>query len=407
MKKHLIYIYGAVFLTAAASCGKDKAITPVVSPITVVPPPVTVPPATVSYLSLAKETHDFVVSNLLTSNYSYRMNTTTHANECYEWYNVSQIYADAAMVEAGDASFLPYMNSTFKFMENMWDKKDARGGYFSSVNLDGTGATGDKFVDDNGLTGMVYLEAYDITTGADKQAYLDKAKACGDWIINSGLWDNTYGGGFWWSTAKTFKPTQANGVAMQLFLRLYKLTGQTTYRDWAVSVNTWLINNMYDSTTGLYIWKIDGSGNGTKHTELFTYDNAVMIEANLLYSQAMNDDSFLTKAQLLGNAMNKTLWNATYKGYIFNTGATDGRINPAWCAWGSQGMIRLYEADHNAMWLTYAKANIDRLNIATRNAATHGYYFFAAFDGKNRSPELEEVDQAWMQRVQALMFKYQ
>jgi hypothetical protein len=31
---------------------------------------------------------------------------------------------------------------------------------------------------------------------------------------------------------------------------------------------------------------------------------------------------------------------------------------------------------------------------------------FASFGGGNRSPEFEGVDQAWMQRVQALMSKY-
>ena len=212
----------AVVIIAAASCSKDT-ITPA-PPVT--PPVDTTPVVPVSYLTLANETHGFIVGNLMTQYSSYRANTTSHSTVAYEWYNASQIYADAAMVGAGDSSYLSYMNNTFKWMDNMWDKADPNGGYFAACNLNGSGAGGDKYVDDNGLTGMVFLEAYDVTTGADKQAYLDKAKACGGWIMNSGLWDNTYGGGFWWSTAKTFKPTQANGVALQLFLRLYNITGQ-------------------------------------------------------------------------------------------------------------------------------------------------------------------------------------
>ena len=402
MKKIFLYGWMSAIILITASCGKEK-----VTPVTPVIPVDTTPVTPVSYLTLAKETHNFTTGNLITQYSSYRANTTSHSNESFEWYNVSQIYADAAMVAAGDASYLPYMNNTFRWMENMWDKADPNGGYFAACNLDGSGAGGDRYVDDNGLTGMVFLEAYDITTGADKQAYLDKAKACGDWIINSGLWDNTYGGGFWWSTAKTFKPTQANGVALQLFLRLYKITGQTVYRDWARQVDTWLNDKMYDATKRLYIWKIDGAGSGTKHTELFTYDNAVMVEANLLYSTILNDDSYLTKAQALGSAMNSVLWNPLYKMYIFNTSPTESRVNPAWCAWGSQGMIRLYEADKDKKWLTYAKGNIDGLNKACRDANTHGYYFFARPDATDRAPELETVDQAWMQRVQALYSKYQ
>lgn len=383
------------------SCKKDPAVVPVTPPPVVTP---TTPGAPVDYLKLAKETHTFTVNNLLTGSYGYRANTTTHANNCYEWYNVSQIYADAAMVGIGETSYLAYMNNTFKFMENMWDKKDLRGGYFASVNLDGSGAAGDKYVDDNALTGMVFLEAAEVTSGADKQAYLAKAKACGDWLINSGLWDTVYGGGFYWNTAKPEKPTQTNGLALQLFLKLYSLTGESIYRDWARQVDSWLNAKMLDANTGLYIWKIDGAGEGTKHNEKFTYDNAIMVEAFILYSKIMNDASYLAKAQKLGKAMNTTLWNAVYKGYVFNTAET--RINPAWCAWGSQAMIRLYEADKNDSWLVYAKENINRLNIANRNTLTLGYHFFASFDGQNRSSEMETVDQAWMQRIQALLSKY-
>jgi len=397
-------IAAAVVLTA--SCSKDKEVTPGGGGGGT-KPPVVVPPATkANYLQLAKETRTFISNNLLTSNFSYRANTTTNASACYEWYNVSQIYADAALVAAGDASALPYMNNTFKFMENFWDKSDMRGGYFASVSLNGTGASGDKFVDDNGLTGMVYLEAYDITSGADKAAYLAKAKACADWLINSGLWDNTYGGGFWWSTSKPFKPTQSNGVAMQLFAKLYTVTGETTYRDWAVQVNNWLRNTMFDSASGLYIWKIDGAGTGTKHFEKFTYDNAVMLEADILLGKATNDPSYLSKAQAIGNSMNAVLWNSQYKGYIFNTDPTQTRVNPAWCGWGTQGMIRLYEQDKDEKWLTYARNNIDALNKAARNADSHAYYFFAGFAGNDRAPEIEGVDQAWMQRIQAMMAKY-
>ncbi|RYE20951.1 MAG: hypothetical protein EOP51_16725 [Sphingobacteriales bacterium] len=402
MKK--IISNGCLLLAVAmmASCGKDD------KPWVQTPPPAdTTVVSTIDYLKLAKETHSFTVGNLLTQYSSYRSNTTSGANQISEWYQVSQMYADAAMIQAGQANYLSYMNNTFIWMENLWDKNNPSGGYFAACNLNGSGAGGDKYVDDNGLTGMVYLEAYDITTGADRDAYFNKAKACGDWLINSGLWDNTYDGGFWWSTEKTFKPTQANGVALQLFLRLYKITGQQVYKDWAIKTDTWLQEKMYDNAKKLYIWKIDGPGAGTKHTEVFTYDNAVMIEANLLHNTVLNEPSYLTKAQSLGTAMNTVLWNQQYKMYLFNTQPTQNRVNPAWCGWGSQGMIRLYEADGNKLWLTYAKNNIDGLNKSNRNATTFGYHFFAAFNGTDRAPEFETVDQAWMQRVQALYSKYQ
>lgn len=400
MKRWLFLITCAALLEF--SCSK-KAVP---GPDPVIPPDTTIT-TPVSYLKLARETHGFTTGNLMTQYGSYRANTTSHSNIAYEWYIVSQIYADAAMISAGDTMYHTYMNRTFTWMENMWDQSSPIGGYFAACNLDSTGAGGDKYVDDNSLSGMVYLDAYDITTGYVRQAYLDKAKACGDWLINSGLWDNIAGGGFWWSTQKTDKPTQTNGLAMQLFLRLYELTGQIIYKNWAVQIDTWLSSKMFDTSSGLFIWKYDGPNATVKHSEKFTYDNAIMLEAYLLYSKILGNASYLAKAQALGQAMNITLWNPAKKAYIFNTDPTQTRVNPAWCGWGSQGMIKLYEADGNRTWLNYAKQNIDALNFACRNASNYSYCFFASLDGSNRSSEIEGVDQAWMQRVQALLSKYQ
>jgi uncharacterized protein YyaL (SSP411 family) len=375
-----------------------------VAPVTTPPPKDTTSPVpTVSpYLVKARETHAFITAQLLTPYGSYRANTTTEVNSSFEWYTVSHLYADAAMVALGDSSYAESMNRTFQWMENMWDGSQVHGGYFGYARPDGTGASGIKYIDDNSLTGMVFLEAYDVTRGAQQAAYLNKARACADWVINSGLWDTTFGGGFWWNTEKQYKPTQSNGLALQLFLRLYELTGETYYRDWAISVNSWLTNRLYDPSSGLFLWQFDNTGK--KYTEIFTYDNAIMVEAYLLYSQVMHDDTYLSRAQTLGRAMNQTLWNPIHNVYIFNT--ADLRVNGAWCGWASQAMIKLYEADGNAQWLAYAKGNIDAINRVLRNPTSFGYYQFAGLDGGGRYANLEGVDQAWMQRVQALLSPY-
>ncbi len=388
-----------LLIVLMSSCSKAKD-----NPTPIIPAPVDTTPAhPISvYLTKAKETQDFITSSLLTSYISYRVNTSSNTNSAFEWYNASQIYADAAMIEIGDSSYLSSMNATFKWMENLWDKSDPNGGYFAFCNLDGSGATGTKYVDDNSLTGIVYLQAYDVTNGTDKSAYLAKAEACANWIINSGLWDNSLGGGFWWNTEKIDKPTQTNGLVMQLMLHLYAITGQTIYHDWALSVNNWLTSKMFDSSTDLFIWQYDNTGK--KYSEIFTYDNAIMLEAYLWYSKAMNDPSYLSKAEAIANAMNKTLWDGTHNVYIFNT--SDKRINPAWCGWASQSMIRLYEADKNTSWLSYAKGNIDAINTVLRDPNSHGYYQFAGLDGAGRYSNFEGVDQAWMERVQTLLSKY-
>lgn len=361
------------------------------------------PPATSVYLSNARSTHSFIAAYYLTPYGSYRVNTTTNTTGAFEWYNASQLYADAAMVASGDASYAPYMNNTFTWLQKLWDRNDANGGYFASAGLDGSGAAGDKYVDDNSLTGVAYLAAYDVSAGSVQSNYLAAAENCAKWLMNSGLWDTTFGGGFWWSTQKTVKPTQSNGLALQLFLRLYQITGQAVYHDWAVQINTWLNSAMLDRATGLYVWQLEK--NGTLDTYKFTYDNAIMVEADLLWAKTMGDNTYETKAEALGNAMIKTLYSVNYNVFIFNT--NDLRVNPCYCGWASQAMISLYQADGNSSWLTYAKANINEINVVLKNSANNGYYQYAGLNGSGRYSNMEGVDQAWMERVEVLLSKYE
>ncbi|WP_461450400.1 glycoside hydrolase family 76 protein [Mucilaginibacter sp.] len=394
--KNFVYGSMAALIILAASCSKSSVNPPKNPPVDTTK---TVTPTSL-YLTNARSTHGYIANNYLTSYGSYRVNTTTNTGSAFEWYNASQLYADAEMVSLGDQSYLQYMNNTFTWLQKLIDKADTSGGYFASAGLDGSGGSGLKYVDDNSLTGMAYLAAYDVTTGTTQTNYLNAAKGCADWLMYSGQWDSTLGGGFWWNTDKTVKPTQSNALALQLFSRLYKITGQSIYHDWAVQINTWLNTKMY-GTNGLYIWQIEA--NGTVDSQNFTYDNAIMVEADLLYGQAMNDNTYLTKAQALGNAMIKTLWDVTHNVFIFNT--TDIRVNPCYSGWASQAMVKLYESDNNNTWLTYAKGNIDQINNVLRNSA-FGYYNYAGLDGSGRYTNLEGVDQAWMQRVQGLLSKY-
>jgi uncharacterized protein YyaL (SSP411 family) len=257
-------------------------------------------------------------------------------------------------------------------------------------------------VDDNSLIGLTYLDAYAVTTSDQRAQYLSSAQAIANWLMKSGMWDSKFGGGFWWSTDKTVKPTQSNGLAMQLFLRLYQITRDPAYKDWAQSIDTWLRSAMFNSGNGLYNWQI--KSDGTLQTLQFTYDNAIMIEALILYGQIVGDKSYLQEAEALAASLNKVLYVSSSGVYQFNTG--DRRVNPTWCGWASQAMITLYEADKNRTWLTYAKSNIDFMNAHMRDANTRAYYQFGNVDGTGVNSDIEAVDQAWMQRIQALYSRY-
>jgi uncharacterized protein YyaL (SSP411 family) len=352
------------------------------------------------YWTLAEDTHDFVVGNLLTSYNSYEIEPGS--GTAYAWYTGSQIDADGIMLQEGDSRYSSYMNNAYEWMGNLWDSSSPAGGYYAAANVNGSGAGGDQYVDDNSLIGLAYLDAYAVTTGSQQAAYLASAEAIANWLMQSGQWDSTFGGGFWWSTQKTVKPTQSNGLALQLFLRLYQITGQSYYESWAESIDSWLESTMYNTSDGLYNWEIES--NGTLETTQFTYDNSIMIEAFILYSQILQNPSYLTKAESLANSLNTVLWNSSYQVYAFNTGSAT--VNPTWCGWASEALIRLYQADGNTTWLSYAQENIDFMNTYLRNASTYGYYSSSNIDGSDASSTYQGVDQAWMQKIQALMALY-
>jgi len=349
--------------------------------------------------------HADVVHDFQTCSNSYRIEPGS--DTAYEWYCVSQMYADAAMAASGDSNYLQSMDKTYAWINHLWDIRNPGGGYFASADIKGCDAGGGKYVDDNSLAGNVYLDCYAVSSGAAKTNYLYSAMAAANWLMSSGEWDNTFGGGFWWDMNRKNKPTQSNGLAMQLFLRLYQITGRVCYRDWAISIKNWLEARMFNSVDGLYVWQIttNGTPEGLKSPVEFTYDNAIMIEADLLYCQVMSANDYEAKAQNLARSLNAKLWNNSFGCYYFNT--SDGRVNPCWCGWASQSLIKLFQADGNTSWLKYAQRNIDYMNHYLRNTKVHAYFQFCDMNGSNvTTNRVEEVDQAWMQRVQALLSKY-
>lgn len=370
----------------------------------IIPPSIAIPAAAQAsnsaYWNLAQETHNYIVGNLLTIYGSYEIQPGS--NTSYAWYDGSQISADAEFVLAGDNRYIPYMNNTYGWMGNLWDIGSPNGGYFAAANVDGTNAGGGQYVDDNSLIALAYLDAYEVSSGTFQAQYLASAEACANWLINSGQWDSTYGGGFWWNTDKQLKPTQSNGLALQLFLRLYKITGNTLYRTWAVKVDKWLNDVMFDRSNGLYIWQIQ---DGIKQTTNFTYDNAIMIDAELLYAEILPNHGYISKAEKLAASLSNVLWNEPSGVYALNTGSA--LVNPTWSGWATLSLLHLYKVAPKPVYLDHARRNVDFMNANLRNSLDGGYYRFCNTDGTNLdTTDIESVDQAWMQRLQALLSTY-
>ncbi len=102
--------------------------------------------------------------------------------------------------------------------------------------------------------------------------------------------------------------------------------------------------------------------------------------------------------------MHRALWDATSGGYVIST--SDRRLSPVYSGWASCTLIRLFEADGNKKWLDRAEQNANAIDARLRDGSTHGYYASSNPDGSDRVAFVQEVDQAWMQRVSAMLAKH-
>ena len=175
-----------------------------------------------------------------------------------QWYVASQLWSDALLLEAISATSPDtatrdarcYVDKGFVFLDRLWDYTSA--GYFPRSNPVGTSVdNGVRFTDDNLVAGLALLQTARTTTDPlAERRYVHAAQREADFLQGSGLWDNTFGGGFWWNTGRgdsdEGKPAQTNALAGLFFAELYDATGDPSYRDWSLRSLLWLDTILWD-----------------------------------------------------------------------------------------------------------------------------------------------------------------
>jgi len=356
-----------------------------------------------------------------------------------QWYVASQLWADALLLRVVTASAPAtqpgllawdpqdtqcYIEKGFVFLDRLWDYSSA--GYFPRADpVGGKVSTGVRFTDDNLVAGLALLESARTTSDPYAvQRYIHAARREADFLVveGSGVWDTTFGGGFWWNTGRgdslEGKPAQTNALAALFFASLYAATGDGSYRDWALRSLVWLDTILYDPSRQLYRWSasfhdLEHRTGADINSRYFNYDQGIAIQAQLAAMALDGDQNRLARARDTGRAIQATFWAPALGGYNLEAGVDQVLTN--YGAWTSLGHLALFDVDGDVGWLELARGNVQALESKLREPDDgYAYRVYRCVDRLAKGCESGSVPQvvdhtrdtsaqAWVQHLQAAL----
>jgi predicted alpha-1,6-mannanase (GH76 family) len=160
------------------------------------------------------------------------------------------------------------------------------------------------FYDDMEWMTLACLRAYEATSDA---RYKDAAELL--WNDIKGGWDETFGGGIYWTKDRQNKNTPANAPASIIASRMYQLNRKGEDLDWAKKIYQWQKTNLVDPVSGLVWDGLDASG--TNKDWKFTYNQGVYIGAGVELYKITGDAVYLTDAlRTANNALGSEFTNS-------------------------------------------------------------------------------------------------
>ncbi|GHO67929.1 hydrolase [Ktedonobacter sp. SOSP1-52] len=285
--------------------------------------------------------------------------------------------------EAGRA-YRDAVNERWLGQERYWNTTGATGlpGYDSYARTP-YGNGGDKFYDDNEWVGLASIQRYKMW-GED--AVLERAKRIFALVVSG--WDNDAthpapGGVFWtqapWSHDRN---TVSNMPGAELGLRLYQVTGEQHYFDWAKKMYDWT-NTYLLAPNGLYWDHVDLQGNIEKTQ--WSYNQGVPVGVNVLFYQATGDATYLQRAEQIAQAA------------LAFYGTTNLDKQPAFFnSIFFKNLLLLQSVNHNQDYVKAMQAYADRAWENNRDATTGLFHF-------NGSQSTQMIEQAAMTQIYAVL----
>ncbi|HEY8287463.1 MAG TPA: glycoside hydrolase family 76 protein [Chloroflexota bacterium] len=151
-----------------------------------------------------------------------------------------------------------------------------------------------RYTDDDNWIALDLLDAYDLL---HDPAYIARAESIFAYLITA--WDTKHGGGLLWADGSSDRPTVSTAPAITIAARLAVLTHKSVYRDWARRLYAWENANL-GAPNGLF-WDHVGM-NGAIDKDIVSYNQGVMIDANLAYAKLTGSAAYLTEARHIAAA---------------------------------------------------------------------------------------------------------
>ena len=284
----------------------------------------------------------------------------------FMWENGVQIRALVDATHYNPAKYRPILDQFADGLEQYyWDPVGPHPGF--NAYCSGPGGD-DKYYDDNAWMVLGFEEAYRQT---HDPKYLRRANETQRFVLSG--WDDALGGGLYWSLKHKSKNTCVTAPAAVGALRLSQLS-EPDQRVWGTRLRDWTNATLQDKTDGLY-WdniRLDGSVEKTK----WTYNTALMMEANLVLYEIHKDPKLLADTERLADASLKQ-WQDPDTGRFQN----DAKFTHLLC----ESLIQLYQVDHNVKYLNAVRRNAAFATHHVYDAVGGGYW--GNWGAKTHSPD--------------------
>jgi len=199
-----------------------------------------------------------------------------------------QYWPNAHAMDVVIDAYLRTNNASYKSYFDTW---------FAGVKVRNGGSYFNVYYDDMEWNALTFLRLYEVTK---EQKYLDAVHLLWDDILLA--WNDEFvGGGLAWKKDQPYsKNACSNGPASILASRLYKLTKEEEYLNWAIKIYDWQKENLYNRATGAVYDNIDGRTN-TLNSVALTYNQGTFLGTAVELFRITKDVVYLNDAQKISN----------------------------------------------------------------------------------------------------------